>query len=168
LVNLMPEMVIHIRQAGTADITLLSRLVRDSHQDVAERFGLTLDNCPKHPSNCTDEWIEKDLIRGVAYYIVEHDDVPAGCVAIEQASPGVCYLERLSVLPDQRRTGFGTALVNTILLKARTFGAVELNIGIIAHYNELKEWYKKIGFVEEETKDFKHLPFSVTFMKYYL
>ena len=166
MVNLMSDPDIRIRKAGVADITLLSRLIRDSHRDVAERFGLTSANCPKHPSNCTDEWIEKDLARSVAYFIMEFNSIPVGCAAIEQASPDACYLERLSVLPDQRKTGLGKALVNYVLLKARKLGAIELNIGIIARHTELKEWYRRIGFVEGETKVFEHLPFSVTFMKY--
>jgi diamine N-acetyltransferase len=158
----------HIRKAGTADVTLLSCIIRDSHHDVAGRFGLTADNCPKHPSNCTDAWIESDLIRGIAYYIMEHNDVSVGCVAIEQASPDVCYLERLSVLPGQRRKGLGRALVTDVLFKAKTLGAREVGIGIIAQYTELKSWYKKIGFIEGETKEFAHLPFNVTLMKYQL
>jgi GNAT superfamily N-acetyltransferase len=158
--------MIHMRKAGPQDVTLLCSLIRDSHRDVAERFGLTQENCPRHPSNCTQEWIEKDLLKGVDYYILEHDDTPAGCVAIEQASPEVCYLERLSVLPEQRRNGLGRALVTNVLLKAKTIGVGEVGIGIIAQYSELKAWYTKIGFVEGETREFAHLPFSVTFMSY--
>lgn len=158
--------MIHMRKAGPQDVTLLCSLIRDSHRDVAERFGLTQENCPRHPSNCTQEWIEKDLLKGVDYYILEHDDTPAGCVAIEQASPEVCYLERLSVLPEQRRNGLGRALVTNVLLKAKMLGACEVGIGIIAQYTELKVWYKKIGFIVGETKEFAHLPFSVTFMSY--
>jgi len=30
----------------------------------------------------------------------------------------------------------------------------------------LKHWYKKLGFVEDETKIFLNLPFPVTFMSY--
>jgi GNAT superfamily N-acetyltransferase len=162
----MPDPTIHMRKASPADVTLLCRLIRDSHQDVAARFGLTPQNCPRHPSNCTGEWIEKDLSKGVDYYILEHNDTPAGCVACEQASPDACYLERLSVLPEQRRKGFGRALVTKVLLKAKMLGACEVGIGIIAQYTELKVWYKKIGFIVGETKEFANLPFSVTFMSY--
>jgi GNAT superfamily N-acetyltransferase len=165
-VNLMPDLDTLIRKAGAADITLLSRLIRDSHQDVAGRFCLTPDNCPKHPSNCTDGWIEKDLIRGIVYYILEHKNIPVGCVAIEQSSTGVCFLERLSVLSEQRRRGFGRSLVNNALLNAKTLGAQEVGIGIIAQHTRLKVWYGKIGFSERETKDIPHLPFRVTLMSY--
>ena len=38
---------------------------------VAERFGLTDENCPRHASNCTADWIEKDMDRGVTYFVLE-------------------------------------------------------------------------------------------------
>jgi len=41
-------------------------------------------------------------------------------------------------------------------------------IGIIAAQTDLKRWYQEIGFIEGDTKEFKHLPFLVTFMIYNL
>lgn len=35
-----------------------------------------------------------------------------------------------------------------------------------AAQTELKEWYQRLGFIEGETREFEHLPFSVTFMSY--
>ena len=164
----LADTIIHIKKALPTDVSLLTSLIRDSFKDVAERFGLSAENCPKHPSNSTDEWIEKDLARGVIYYILEKDGNPVGCAAIEPASNDVCYLERLAVLPNERGNGYGRALVTNVLLKAKTLGAQEVGIGIIADHTELKEWYRKIGFIEGDTNDFKHLPFRVTFMKYEL
>jgi N-acetylglutamate synthase-like GNAT family acetyltransferase len=158
----------YIRAAGSTDVPVLSGLIRVSFRDVAERFALTLENCPKHPSNCTDEWIENDFARGVAYYILESDSTPVGCVALEKVNPELCYLERLGVVPQSRRKGFGKALVDHVLYEARALGAKQIGIGIISDDTELKLWYQRIGFVEKETKEFDHLPFLVTFMSYEL
>ena len=46
---------INIRKASSGDSSMLSGIIRESFCDVAERFGLTSENCPKHPSNCTQE-----------------------------------------------------------------------------------------------------------------
>jgi ribosomal protein S18 acetylase RimI-like enzyme len=159
---------INIRAAGLADILVLSDLIRVSFRDVAERFALTVENCPKHPSNCTDEWIEKDFARGVAYYILEHNGAPVGCIALEKANPDLCFLERLGVLPQSRRKGFGKALIDHVFTKARVLGAKQISIGIISDDTELKLWYQRIGFVEKETEEYAHLPFLVTLMSYEL
>lgn len=160
----MTGKLIDIRQANFADTSLLSRLIRQSYRDVADRFNLSSTSCPKHPSNCTNEWIENDFGRGVSYFILEQEGLPAGCVAIESADNDLCYLERLAVLPDKRKKGLGSRLVEHVFHTARRVGTSHISIGIIAAQTELKQWYQKFGFVEGETKEFSHLPFSVTFM----
>jgi N-acetylglutamate synthase-like GNAT family acetyltransferase len=153
-----------IRNTTNDDIELLTTLIRTSFRDIAERFNLTPENCPTHPSNCTTEWVKSALKKGIKYYILETKNNPCGCVALECARPDVCYLERLSVLPKFRRMGFGKALVNHVINEAKKLGACHIEIGIISDQIELREWYKKIGFsLKNETK-FEHLPFKVTFM----
>jgi ribosomal protein S18 acetylase RimI-like enzyme len=157
-----------IRACTRDDIDVLAATIRGSFRDVAERFGLTAENCPRHASNCTADWIEKDMGRGVTYFVVESEGRVVGSVALEQAKPGVCYLERLSVMPHQRRRGFGKALVVRVLSEARGLGCLRVGIGVIADQTELKDWYRKIGFEETENREFAHLPFLVTFMFYRL
>jgi N-acetylglutamate synthase-like GNAT family acetyltransferase len=106
--------------------------------------------------------------KGVTYFVIETEDHVLGCVALEPATSEVCYLERLSVLPDQRHRGFGKALVAHVFSEAKELGAHFVNIGIIAEHTELKSWYLQLGFVEGESKVFPNLPFRVTFMAYEL
>ncbi|MBI4765285.1 MAG: GNAT family N-acetyltransferase [Deltaproteobacteria bacterium] len=153
-----------IRPATAKDITELVEIIRNAFYEVAIRFGLTETNCPKHPSNCQPGWIEEALAKGVRYFILDSEGLSCGCVALEQAGPEVCYLERLAVLPAQRRQGFGRALVDHVLDRARGSGSNQVDIGIIAAQTELKEWYQKIGFIEQRKARFPHLPFEVLFM----
>jgi len=155
-----------IRTAGKADIKKVAAIIQASHADVAHRFILTSANCPKHPSNCTPDWIESDLARGVRYFVAEREDAPVGCVALEHGSPQMVYLERLSVLPAQRRRGVGRSLVECVFRETANLGVPRIGIGIIADFIELKRWYQKLGFREGETKTFDHLPFRVLLMAY--
>jgi len=155
-----------IRICTKEDTQVLAETIRRSFRDVAERFSLTQENAPSHPSNCTVDWIRKDMERGVTYFAIENKKHVVGCVALERANTGVCYLERLAVLPDQRGCSFGKALVNHALSEAKPFGVHCVSIGIIAEHTEMKNWYKGLGFVEGESKEFPHLPFRVTFMSY--
>ena len=153
-----------LKQANKADIDTLVTLLRSSFRDVAERFELTIENCPKNPAFCTQERVKSDFDRGLRYYILEKDGQPFGCVAIEKAGLNVCYLERLAVLPQHRRKGYGKALVNHIFEQAEKNGAKKIEIGIISEDKKLKNWYMKFGFVRKRTKKFDHLPFIVAFM----
>ena len=153
-----------IRNATPSDVPALVDLIRKSFADVAVRFDLTPENCPKHPSNCAPLWIESALEKGVHYFLMQLDGVPAGCVAVEAGAPGVCYIERLAVLPECRRRGLGRTLVDRALSCAKALGAGRVEIGIIAAQTDLKEWYRRIGFTETRTAVFPHLPFEVCFM----
>ena len=108
-----------IRICTKKDTQVLAETIRTSFQDVAERFGLTQENAPSHPSNCAVDWIRKDVQRGVTYFAIENRNRVVGCVALERANTEVCYMERLAVLPDQRRRGFGKALVDHVLSEAK-------------------------------------------------
>lgn len=153
-----------IRICAEKDSGVMAEIIRKSFQDVTERFGLTRENVPRHPSNCTADWIRKDMEDGATYFAIENKNHVAGCVAIEQANSEICYLERLAVLPDQRGCGFGKALVEHALSEAKLLGVNYVSIGIMAEQTELRDWYKRLGFVEGESKEFQHLPFRVTFM----
>ncbi len=164
-----PEMSSHvarIRAASPKDIDLLAGLIADAYGDVALRFGLTPENCPRHPSNCTPAWIERDMERGVAFFILEQDHAAAGCAGLEVPRPGEGYLERLAVLPALRRRGCGTRLVRHVIDEASRLDVRELGIGLIAAQTELRRWYRGLGFTDGETRRFAHLPFEVAFMHY--
>ena len=153
-----------IRQASGSDIGLLVNVIRSSFRDVAERFNLTVKNCPKNLAFCTNQRVKDDFERGLRYCILEQNDKACGCVALEEAGPDFCYLGRLAVLPGYRRKGLGAALVNHVFEQAKKIGMQRVEIGIIDKDTKLKSWYKKFGFVQKSTKRFKHLPFLVAFM----
>ena len=155
---------VEIREATKDDTPALVDIIRRSFRDVAERFGLTSENCPKHPSNCEESWIVGDMGKGVKYYVLRHESQLVGCVALEGSEGGACFLERLAVLPGSRKKGFGEALVHHVLREAGRRGFTSVGIGIISDDRELGSWYERHGFTETGTKIFRHLPFQVTFM----
>ena len=156
----------NIHEATAQDVATLALLVSASNQDVAARFGLTLDNCPKHPSFCTREWITADLSRGERYFVLEDGGVPVACVAYETPNAEIAYLNRLSVLPEWRRRGYGEQLVAHVIALARAVAIPAISIGVIGEHEDLQRWYRKQGFVDGESKRFPHLPFAVKYMRY--
>lgn len=121
----------------------MSNIIRASFKTVAERFDLNKTNCPKHPSNCTDEWIKSDFQRGILYFLLELDEKNIGCAALEKASSELCYLKRLAVIPEKRNMGFGKMLIDHVFNQAELLGCKNVSIGIIAKQQELKSWYSK-------------------------
>lgn len=155
-----------IREATSSNLATIALLVSASNKDVATRFGLNAENCPKHPSFYTENWVQSDLARGERYFIFADGAAPIACVAYENPSAGLAYLNRLSVLPAHRRCGVGAQLVRHIVELARSASIQTVSIGVIGAHEELQRWYRKLGFMDREIKRFPHLPFSVKYMSY--
>ena len=155
-----------IKEAGVDDAATIATLVATANRDVALRFGFTAENCAKHTSLCTADWVRAEFVRGECYFVAEDDARPVGCVAYERAAADVAYLNRLSVLPAWRRQGVGERLVRHIVARARADGVATISIGVIAAHEQLQRWYRKLGFVDGETRHFAHLPFAVKYMSY--
>jgi len=158
----------NIREATPDDSSTIAILVSESNRDVAIAFDLNADNCPKHPSFCTEVWVKDDFVRGVKYFIHEEDSRPIGCVAYESPSRELAFLNRLSILPEYRKHGVGARLVHHIVEYARSRSINTISIGVIGEHVELQRWYRNLGFIDGETKRFSHLPFSVKYMAFVL
>ncbi|MBC8441359.1 MAG: GNAT family N-acetyltransferase [Deltaproteobacteria bacterium] len=157
-----------IQLANFLDAEIIAFIVSHGNKDVAEKFDLTLENNPKHPSFYTKELVLSDIDRGEEYFLYRIKGVNCGCVAFEQLNSNISYLNRLSVLPEYRHKGIGEQLVKHVIEYSRTKNIQMVSIGIIAEHTLLKKWYLERGFIEGETKHFDHLPFNVTYMSYEL
>lgn len=157
---------VHISPASAQDIIRITALIRAAFGVVAKRFDLTPTNCPKHPSNSTENWVAGEMARGVHYYLATVANQVVGSMAVEHASASECYLERLAVHPVAQRRGVGAALVNHGLKAARRLEVEQVGVAIIAEQSELSAWYQKLGFTPTGTRQFLHLPFEVAFLSH--
>jgi hypothetical protein len=84
-----------IQKASFHDAKIIAFLVSQSNKDIADKFGLTMENNPKHSSFCTKEWVLSDFDRGEEYFLCRRKSVNLGCVAFEQPDSKTSYLNRL-------------------------------------------------------------------------
>lgn len=155
-----------IREATIKDTSIITDIIRTSFLNVANQFNLTLENAPKHPSNCKEEWISSAIEKGIHYFLLEISNLhkTIGCCALEKVNSDISYIERLAVLPSFREKGYGTALVKYAIEQAKRAKIKRIEIGIIADNIKLRRWYENLGFVIKNQALFEHLPFKVLFM----
>jgi len=80
----------------------------------------------------------------------------------------IAEAHEISILTRLIRYSFGKKLVDHVFDLARTTGICRIGIDIISEQQNLKQWYMKMGFVEQEIKTFPHLPFEVSLLAYTL
>lgn len=143
----------------------LAELLRAGFADVAEQFGLTIENAPTNAAFITVERLSRQLSRGVKMYAWQQDARLIGTASLAVLDNGEYEMDRLCVLPEFRHKGIGRDLIGFIAERARERGAHSLTIGIIEENARLREWYADIGFLHIGTKVYEHLPFVVGYMK---
>ena len=155
---------IRIRTMQEDEIEECAGIIRKGFGTVAEKFGLTKENCPTNGAFMGSERLRADFNKGKYMYVVEADSQMIGFMQLEIKSAVEAELEKLTVLLHYRHYGFGSRMLDFIKQKARELGIKKLTIGIIEDNMVLKEWYLNHGSQHDGTKDFAHLPFMVGFM----
>lgn len=142
-----------------------AELVRNSFITVANEFGITRENAPTNPAFADADSLSGMIDKGVSLFGAFYDDQRVGFVALQDASNGCWYMERLAVLPEYRHKGIGRKLMDHAFGTVKERGGSRISIGIINENKVLKNWYKEYGFIETGTRTFGHLPFEVCFLE---
>jgi ribosomal protein S18 acetylase RimI-like enzyme len=106
----------------------------------------------------TEEMIlpEEEEKRGMTSYLVEKDGQIIGKVNLQLTSKlGAIF--GLGVLPEQRRKGYGRALLLMAIEKLKEANAQEIMLQVAAENSNALNLYKSCGFVETSTMDYFEL-----------
>ena len=155
-----------IRTAGREDIPECVRVIRRSHQTVADEFGFTRENAPRYVAFATDEnrltWHMDSEHR--LMFVDEEDGTVRGYYSLLLKKDNECELGNLSVLPEYRHRGIGTALLKHAAETARRQNCRTMRLSIVEENTVLRKWYEQNGAVHTGTEKFDFFPFTCGYM----
>lgn len=140
-------------------------VIHQSFKTVADSFGLTRENCPKHTSFISLSFLESQMDWGWHMYALYAGKKIIGYMSLSKEDDDVFELHNLAVLPEYRHNGFGKLLLDHAKDTAKSLGGKTIKIGIIEESAVLKDWYIANGFVHTGTKKFDHLPFTSGYLE---
>lgn len=156
-----------IREVQREEIPVCVQVIRRSHRTVADEFGFTPENAPRYVAFATDEnrllWQMEAQHR--LMFLDEEDGVICGYYSLLMKEDGECELGSLSVLPEYRHRGIGTALLKHSIDTARKQGCSILHLSIVEENTVLRKWYERNGAVHTGTEKFDFFPFTAGYMK---
>lgn len=155
-----------IKEIDRCDLNECLKVIHRSFSTVAEQFGLTKENCPKHTSFIPLSFLETHMNWGWYMYALHIDGKIIGYMSLSKEGDKVFELHNLAVLPEFRHKGYGKLLLDFAKEKATSLGGTKIKIGIIEESTVLKNWYIQNGFVHIETKKYDHLPFTSGYMEW--
>lgn len=140
-------------------------VIHQSFRTVADQFGLTKENCPKHTGFLPLCFLERQKNWGWQMYALYAGKKIIGYVSLSKESDDAFELHNLAVLPKYRHKGFGKLLLDYARNAVKASGGNVIKIGIIEESTVLKNWYIANGFVHTGTKKFDHLPFTSGYLE---
>lgn len=141
-------------------------VIHQSFKTVADTFGLTRENCPRHTSFIPLSFLESQMNWGWHMYALYAGKKIIGYMSLSKEGEDVFELHNLAVLPEYRHNGFGKLLLDHAKNAVRSMGGKVIRIGIIEESSILKRWYISNGFVHTGTKKFDHLPFTSGYLEW--
>ncbi len=155
-----------IREINKNDLDECLEVIHQSFKTVAEQFGLTKENCPKHTSFIPIYFLETQMNWGWHMFALCSGDRIIGYMSLSWEDDKTFELHNLAVLPEFRHNGYGKMLLDYAKEKAISLGGSKIKIGIIEESTVLKNWYIQNGFVHIGTKKFDHLPFTSGYLEW--
>jgi len=162
----MEKLVNGIYSVRAYQLPACLEVIHKSFSTVAEEFGLTRENCPKHTSFIQIEYLTTQLGWGFDMFTLYENGEMVGYASLSKESEDTFDLHNLAVLPECRHKGYGKLLLDHAKEKVREQDGHTIKIGIIDESTVLKNWYTANGFIFAGTKKFDHLPFTVGFMEW--
>lgn len=155
-----------IREVNKNDLNECLEVIHKSFSTVAEQFGLTRENCPKHTSFIPICFLETQMNWGWHMFALCSGERIVGYMSLSKGDDNTFELHNLAVLPELRHNGYGKMLLDYAKDKVKSLSGSKIKIGIIEESTVLKNWYIANGFVHTGTKKFDHLPFTSGYLEW--
>lgn len=141
-------------------------VIHRSFATVADEFGLTRENCPRHTSFIPLSYLETQMKWGRLMFGLYTDKRLIGYMSLSKEDDEAYELHNLAILPEFRHSGFGKQLLDYAKETVRSLGGSKIKIGIIEESTVLKDWYIANGFEHTGSKKFDHLPFTSGYLEW--
>ena len=158
-------MNVSISEVNASELQTCLDVIHQSFRTVADQFGLTKENCPKHTSYVPLSYLETQMNWGWHMYGLYAEKRIIGYMSLSKENDDAYELHNLAVLPEYRHNGFGKLLLDHAKETVKSLGGNMIKIGIIEESTVLKNWYIDNGFVHTGTKKFDHLPFTSGYLE---
>jgi len=142
------------------DSIIITDILNKAFLTVAQKYNFTKENAPTFPAFINSDKIENSLNNGLKMYGYNKNDIIIGCAGFSYYKEDIYFIERLATLPEYRHLGVGKKLMEYVENKIRDIGGKVVEIHIVDKNILLKEWYKKMHYVEIRIDEIKALPFN--------
>ena len=142
------------------DSKIITDILNRAFLTVAQQFNFTKENAPTFPAYIAPDRIDIFLNKGLKMYGYKIDNNIISCAGYSNYKENIYFIERLATLPEYRHLGVGKKLMEYLEKKIKDIGGKIVEIHVVDKNIILREWYKKLNYVEIRIDEIKTLPFN--------
>jgi len=142
------------------DSKIITDILNRAFITVARQYNFTKENAPTFSAFINSDRIDGFLNNGLKMYGYKKDNQIIGCVGYSYYKDRIYFIERLATLPEYRHLGVGKKLMQFAENEIKDIGGEIAEIHVVDKNIVLREWYKKLNYVEIRIDEIKTLPFD--------
>ena len=163
-------MTLRIEQAKADQVELVAEIIRRAFARQAQALGMDRDHFPNYVAFETGESLRRRMAGGqvvlLAYRTTEIGEDPVGTISYRQDPAELARgeIQRLAVLPEHRKKGYGAQLLAEAERQMAERGVREVTLSLVASLLRLQNYYEEMGYQPLEMRQLSSLPFDVLIM----
>jgi N-acetylglutamate synthase-like GNAT family acetyltransferase len=142
------------------DSKIIMDILNKAFMTVAKQYNFKKENAPTFPAFISSDRIDTFLNNGLKMYGYKTNNQIIGCVGYSYYQDQIYFIERLATLPEYRHSGVGKNLMQFTENRIKEIGGKIAEIHVVDKNTTLREWYKKLDYVEIRVDEIKALPFN--------
>jgi GNAT superfamily N-acetyltransferase len=148
----------HLEPATSDDLPVLHALIESAYRGTSARLGWSHEADLLEGQRTDLAALEAMLDDPAQHLLVFRDnELLRACVALTDKGGALAYLGMLTVDPKQQATGLGRLILAAAEEHAAGFGAMRVEMTVIAQREELIAWYERRGYAcTGERRPFPH------------
>lgn len=147
-----------VRAAGADDVDAVVSLVQSAYRGEASRAGWTTEADLLAGQRTDADAVAAEVADpALTVLLAERGGALLACVQVADRGDGRAYVGGFAVRPGEQGAGVGRAVLAAAEAHARTLGATEVEMTVIAQRTELIAWYDRRGYAPTgETRPFPY------------
>jgi ribosomal protein S18 acetylase RimI-like enzyme len=142
------------------DNEIITNILNKAFLTVAQQYGFTKENAPNFPAFIKSDQIDFFQNNGLIMYGYKIDGKTIACGGYSYFKDQIYFIEKLATLPEYRHLGIGKKLMDHIENVIKDIGGKIVEIHVVDKNTVLREWYRKLNYVEIRIDEIKTLPFN--------
>ncbi|MDQ1281025.1 MAG: hypothetical protein QG670_2289 [Thermoproteota archaeon] len=149
---------------------VVARTIRESFKNQALELELTVEKHSGYAAFETSQKVNKRIKRGEHVVLAYVGEKPVGTItfSVDSEQPVNGWIERLAVLPEFRRNGYGRELMGYAEEQLMKEGVARVELAIVKQFKHLQDFYEQLGYMPTETMKYEFLPFEILYMEKHL